>query len=73
MKLKEYPVALSAALATAFCEQVRADMRAGRLTPAKRWAEIPEGDILKDWVRDTAEVSAAIRHNASVLPDYQPR
>ena len=72
-RLKEYPVALSAALAAAFCEQVRADMRAGRLKPAKGWDTIPEGASLRDWVRDTAEVSASIRQDATILPDYQPR
>lgn len=42
-KLKEYPVALSAGLAAAFCDQVRADMRAGRLAPAKSWSNFLGG------------------------------
>ena len=72
-KLKEYPVALSAGLAAAFCDQVRADMRAGRLAPAKSWSNFFGGTDLLAWVREAAEASAAIRHDASVLPDYQPR
>ena len=72
-RLKEYPAALSAALAAAFGEQVRADLRAGQLQPAKDWESIPAGTELRDWIRATAEASATIRHDAVILPDYQPR
>ena len=71
--LKEYPVALSAGLAKAFCDQVRADMRAGHLTPTKSWSEFHGGTELLAWVQEAAAASAAIRNDASVLPDYQPR
>ena len=72
-KIKEYPRALSRALATAFCDQVRADVRAGRLADAKPWAQLSDGLSLWQWIQEAAESSAHIRTDASVLPDYQPR
>ena len=72
-KLKEYPRALSKALATAFCDQVRADARAGHLADPKPWSQLADGPSLWQWIQEAAESSEQIRTNASVLPDYQPR
>lgn len=71
--LKEYPAALSAAFATAFCDQVRDDLRAGRIAVAKQWSTLPNGQALCDWIQEAAQASAQIRLGATVLPDYQPR
>ena len=72
-KLKEYPPALSKAFATAFGDQIRADMRAGHLTAAQPWQSFSEGPALWRWIWEAAQCSEHIRHDAPVLPDYQPR
>ena len=71
--LKEYPAALSQAFATAFCDQVRDDLRAGRIAEAQQWADLPNGFALRDWIFEAAQASAQIRLEATALPDYQPR
>ena len=72
-RLKEYPTALSRAIATAFCDQLRMDLRAGHFAEVKPWNSFPNGQALREWIREAASASAQIRHNAAVLPDYQPR
>ena len=71
--LKEYPAALSHAFAKAFCDQVREDLRAGRIAEARPWADLPNGFALRDWIVEAAQASAQIRLEATALPDYQPR
>lgn len=72
-RLKEYPTALSRAIAVAFCDQLRMDLRAGHFAEVKPWDSLPNGSALKVWIQETAHASAQIRHDAAVLPDYQPR
>jgi len=72
-RLKEYPTALSRAIAVAFCDQLRSEISAGRLAEVKPWRSIPNGPALRDWIQATATASAQIRQNATALPDYQPR
>eukprot|EP00435_Cladocopium_sp_Y103_P031821 s2897_g8.t1 len=71
--LKEYPVQFSYALACAFTDRIKEELRAGRWRRAPQWEDLPQGQILRDWVAGAAEAGRHIYAEASCLPDYQPR
>ena len=71
-RLKEYPDALSAAFASAFCDQLRTELNTG-IGPIRRWNEIPDGEAIMDWLQEAAVACGHINSNAHFCPDYQPR
>lgn len=63
---KEYPRRLSSGLAHALASQLRRDLRARHV---REPANLPPP--LHTWVKDIARHCAAIRSEATWLPDYQ--
>eukprot|EP00435_Cladocopium_sp_Y103_P066207 s321_g28.t1 len=62
---KEYPAALSAALANVLAQQLHRVHVARQVRSAEVDADV------KDWISDVAQVSSIIREQAAWLPDFQ--
>ena len=71
-RLKEYPDALSAAFASAFCDQLRIELNTG-IGPNRRWTDVPDGEAIAAWIQEAAVACGQINRTAHFCPDYQPR